>query len=424
MADKGLLKIVIPGLIGNVLEWYDFALYGYFAAILSPLFFPTGDKFLSLVTTFAVFAIGFIMRPLGAVLFGHFGDRVGRKTALSYAILLMALPTTGIGCLPTYEQIGISAPLLLIFFRLLQGLAVGGEFTGSIVYIIEHTPEHKRGFYGSLAMASAFTGLVLGSAVASMTGLLSEQQVFASWSWRIPFIISIALGGVGLYLRLGMPESPVFEDMKQQNTLIKQPMKTAFKHHGVMMLLATGIVLLPALAFYQSFVYLATYINQVLHVELSYALLLNTLSMMLIMCVIPFFGWLADRIGLFRLIKMASLFFIIFSYPLYIILQMATPTAIFCAQAGFALLVSASYAAIPAALIALFPPQVRYSAMSFSYNMANAIFGGTAPLMATLLIEFTASKLAPAGYLMIAACITLTAVLSIQKLLVEDKNKV
>lgn len=408
MTQKSIAKIVTPGLIGNVLEWYDFALYGYFAVIISPLFFPSDNPTLSLITTMAVFAIGFIMRPLGAILFGHLGDRFGRKNSLATAILLMAIPTTLIGLLPGYDQIGITAPLLLIGCRLLQGLAVGGEFTGSIVYILEHVSDKKRGFYGSLAMSSAFLGLILGSLAANLVGLTDIE-----WAWRIPFLFSIFLGGIGLYLRLGMPESPEFEKFKKEGQIVKSPLKQVIKHHPWQVLSATALVLLPAMGFYLSFVYLPTYLHHFLHVDLEHAQLINTLTMAVVIFAIPCCGLLSDKIGKRHLLLAGSLAFMSLSIPLYVLLDERNTEVIIVTQALFALLVAISYAAIPATLFELFPPQIRFTGLSLPYNLANAFFGGTAPLIATSLIHFTGSLIAPGIYLTLASIITLIAAIKL-----------
>jgi MFS transporter, MHS family, proline/betaine transporter len=408
-----LFKVVIPGLIGNVLEWYDFALYGYFASIISPLFFPSDNKTWSLIATFAVFAIGFIMRPVGAILFGHFGDKYGRKNSLAAAILLMAIPTTLIGALPTHQQIGVFAPIFLITFRLLQGLAVGGEFTGSIVYIIEHAPKDKRGFYGSLAMSSAFVGLLLGSLAATVAGNFESQL-----AWRLPFLISILLGLIGLYLRMGMPESPIFERIKKQGELIKEPFSYLFTHYRLQILIAIAIVLLPSTGFYLSFVYLTTYVHHFLNIDLQHAMLVNTITMLVIIVIAPIFGLLCDKISPSQMIMAGAFAFFCLSIPLYILLGEADSEAIILSQTLFALLVAMSYAAIPAALAQLFPANIRYTGISFPYNIANAFFGGTAPLIVTAMITTTGWIIFPGIYLSLLSIITMYAAYKI-----KDKNE-
>lgn len=313
-SHPSLYRVVIPGLLGNVLEWYDFALYGYFAAILTPLFFPSKDATVGLIATFEVFAIGFLVRPLGAIVFGYIGDRFGRKQALSASIILMAIPTTFIGLLPDHQQIGILAPTLLIICRLLQGLAVGGEFTGSMVYLLEHAPDFRRGLYGALIMASAFCGLLLGAIAATIVKLFTIV-----WLWRIPFLLSIILGALGLYLRLRMPESPVFEELKKTHQININPFKELVSRHSLLILKGTALVVLPATAFYITFLYLPTYLNYFLTVNLLHAMIINTLTLFLLILACPLIGFLADKIGKWQvlIVGASSFFYYRFLYTFY-----------------------------------------------------------------------------------------------------------
>ena len=280
------------------------------------------------------------MRPLGAVLFGYFGDRAGRKKTLATAVILMAIPTTLIGLLPTYEHIGILAGILLLICRLLQGLAVGGEFSGSIVYITEHSPINRRGMYGSWAMFSAFAGLLLGSGVSAMMSTLLPPDALTSWGWRIPFIMGLLLGGVGLYLRLRMPETPNFLAMQAKKQIVTNPVNQAFRFAIKPMILSAGLVFLPAMSFYLLFVYLSSYMTAFLHVSLRTALTINTISMLAIICVIPWIGLLSDKIGRKPILMTGAIGFILFSFPLFLLLQHATFISILLAQISFAILVS------------------------------------------------------------------------------------
>ncbi len=410
--SQSIHKVVVPGLIGNVLEWYDFALYGYFASIISPLFFSHKSPALSMVVTYAVFAIGFIMRPLGALVFGYFGDKYGRKNALASAILLMAIPTTLIGCLPSIKVIGLWAPALLIFFRLLQGLAVGGEFTGSIVYIIEHAPVEKRGFYGSLAMSSAFLGLLCGSMSALIVYHYFPHSIHA---WRVPFLLSFLLGGVGLYLRLGMPESPVFEAFIKEAKVVAMPFADIFKYHYKSILKAISLVMLPSCGFYTSFVYLPSYLKQYLNIDFEHSLLANTLTMLVLIVFNPVCGFASDKLGRRPVLMFGAICFMLLMVPTYYLLQMATEPTLYLSLIIFALMVAVSYSIIPAALVEMFPTSVRFSGMSFPYNVANALFGGTAPLMGSALILKTGSLYAPAIYLSFIALVTFIVCLRMQE---------
>lgn len=413
--QKSLNHLVTPAIIGNILEWYDFALYGYFATVISSLFFPSSDKTLSLLVTFAVFAIGFVMRPLGAILFGHYGDRYGRKKSLAFAVILMAIPTIIIGLLPTYETWGLTAGVMLIICRLLQGLAVGGEFTGSIVYICEHAPKEKRGFYASLTMFSAFLGLLLGSAVSTLVNYLAAGTGAELWAWRIPFISGFILGVVGLYLRLGMPETPYFEKMKQENKIADMPLIAAFKYAPIKIIQATLLVFLPAMSFYLLFVYLSSYLNIYLNIPLQNSLVINTICMMMIIIITPMAGMLADSIGRKRVLYMGAVGFLVFSYPLFILINKAELVTILFAQAMFGVFVAVSYAAVPATLVELFPSEIRYTAMSLPYNLANALFGGTAPMVATYMINYTDNNLSPSYYLILASIVMLFIVCNLRE---------
>jgi MHS family proline/betaine transporter-like MFS transporter len=408
-------NLIVPGIFGNILEWYDFALYGYFAPIIAHLFFPADNKVASLLATFGVFAIGFLMRPLGALIFGHFGDKVGRKTTLATAIILMAIPTILIGLLPTHEQIGVAAAALLITCRLLQGLAIGGEFAGSIVYLSEHAPTNRRGLYGSWAMFSAFAGLMLGSGISALMSAIMPHDALQAWGWRLPFLAGLLLGIIGLYLRLRMPETPNFLNVQAAAKLVKQPLGLAFKTAGKPMLVATALVFLPAMGFYLLFVYLSSYMTTYLNIPLEEALTINTLSMLIIIIVMPFIGWLSDRVGRKPVLALGALSYILFSYPLFLLMQHAAFGSILIAQMCFAVLVCFSYAAIPATLVELFATNIRYTAMAFPYNLANAVFGGTAPLVATYLISKTNNPLSPSFYLIAAGIIMLLAVFIIKE---------
>lgn len=414
-SQQSLAKLIVPGIIGNVLEWYDFSLYGYFAPVIAKLFFPTHDKFLSLLATFGVFAIGFLMRPLGAIIFGYYGDRVGRKKTLATAVILMAIPTTLIGFLPTYAQIGVFAGVLLTGCRLLQGLAVGGEFFGSIVYITEHAPDHQRGMYGSWAMFSAFAGLLLGSGVGALIGALLTNEALITWGWRIPFMTGFILGVVGLYLRLRMPETPNFLALVKQQKIVVNPLRQAFKSARLTMFVAMGLVFLPAMGFYLLFVYLSSYMSTFLKIPLQTALTINTISMVVIIVIIPFIGLLSDKIGRKPVLMLGALGYIFFSYPLFLLLQQATFMSVLLAQSCFAILVCFAYAAIPATLVELVATNIRYTAMSFPYNLANAVFGGTAPLVATYLIDLTGNPLSPSYYLIFAGIVMFLFVLALRE---------
>ncbi|WP_367606625.1 MFS transporter [Legionella sp. W05-934-2] len=416
-----LSRIVIPGLLGNVLEWYDFALYGYYAATISPLFFPAQNKTVSLIAAFVVFAIGYIMRPLGAIVFGHLGDRIGRKNALSMAILLMAIPTTIIGLLPEYDTIGIWATWGLIACRLLQGLAVGGEFTGAMVYILEHAQNKHQGFYSALAMSSAFLGLLLGSLACSITSLFS-----ISWLWRVPFVFSLLLGFLGLYLRLRMPETPAFTQLIQTHTTKHAPVKTLFKHHWRDVIRGVGFVMLPTASFYMCFLYLPTYLHHFYQIPHALVQWSNNAGLIALILLTPVFGLLVDRFGKVNLQVLGLACFISLSLPLFIALTNHSTWSILCVSLVFSLMVAIVFAGIPALLYDLFPAPIRYSGLSFPYNLATALFGGSTPAINTALINHWGDMYIPAYYLIALSVFSLLFFIKppLKKALIESKVEI
>jgi MHS family proline/betaine transporter-like MFS transporter len=404
---KSNLKTVSAGCIGNLLEWYDFAIYGFFAPVIAQLFFPSEDKLISLISTFGVFALGFLMRPIGSLIFGVMGDRIGRKRALEISVIMMAIPTTLIGLLPTVSQIGIAAPILLTLLRLIQGMSVGGEYTGSISFVVEHAPKNKRGFYSSWSVFTLLGGILLGSAVSSfITNVLPKEDI-AEWAWRIPFLLGISLGIFGLYLRRGLDESPTFKNLKESGQLSDSPVREAFKYHWRTILTIVGSTCVGSVNFYIIFVYLTTFLTDETHIPLSKALDINTLSMVALLILTPTFGYLSDKVGRKPFLIAGCIIIAIFAYPLFRVLTIGNVTYDMLVQLVFALGLSMVFGPYGAMIVEQFPARVRMSAISIGYNLGFAVFGGTAPLLATYLIKETGNKLAPSYYLVLAAVVSL-----------------
>ncbi len=409
--DKKSLITLFTGMAANILEWYDFAVYGYLAPIIADLFFPSDDPMVSLISTFGVFAAGFFMRPLGGFVFGHIGDKYGRKKALALSIFLMAIPTALIGLLPTYAQIGVWAAVLLTIFRLLQGLSVGGAYTTSVSFLVEHAPEDKRAFYGSFSIFGAIVGILLGSAVAAVvTGMLDNDSLY-SWGWRAVFIIGIVLGIFGVFISKKVEETPTFKKLEEAEEIERFPLFKALKEDPSDFFKAIGLSTFQAAAFYILFVYLTTYESKVfkefLNVDFPFstALTINTISMIVLVAFIPFMARLSDKIGRKPVILASTLLVIILSYPLFILITKATVISVLTAQVIFAIITSAFMGTLPTTLVELFPAKIRNSAYSVSYNIALALFGGTAPLIATYLIKTTGNILSPSFYLIATALV-------------------
>ena len=405
--NKSYLRRVIAScMIGNALEWYDFALYGYFATIIGKLFFPSTSVFASLMATFGVFAAGFIMRPLGGIIFGHIGDKIGRKDALLWSIYLMALPTTLIGLLPTYDQIGVMAPVLLTVIRLAQGLSMGGEFTGSMVFVVEHAPDDRRGFFGSWVVFSLVIGILVGSSIATLTCYLLTEDQLHSWGWRVPFLLSVLGGFVGAFMRRAVDEPEQFKNAKKQHKTDATPLKNIWQHHLKGIGLVMMIDLTLAIGFYIIVTFIPNYMSALLGWGKSESLLITTLSMLAMGITIPICGWISDRVGRKPVLLTGAILFIFGGYPLFEVLEMSGLTHALLAQIGLAAIMGVYFAPIPATLLELFPTEVRYSALSIGHSLSMAIFGGSAPLVSTWLIHVSDNYSSPAIYLAIAGVIS------------------
>jgi len=416
------VKNVVAGCVGNVLEWYDFALYGFFAPVIAKLFFPSDNQITGLLATFGIFAVGFLMRPVGSVIFGILGDKLGRKKALEISVVMMAVPTTLIGVLPTYESVGILAPILLTIIRLIQGVSVGGEFTGSISYVVENAPHppHRRGFYSSWTVFSLLGGILLGSAIASLvTNVFTDAQVH-SFGWRLPFFLGLVIGTIGLYLRQGLDESPAFKKMKEAGQLAKTPITDAFKYHWKEILTVIGATCVGSVNFYMIFVYMTTYLSTETHLLLSTALDINTISMIVLMVITPFMGLLSDKIGRKPVLITGCLIIAVFAYPLFIVLTKGHALYDLLSQMVFAVGLAMVFGPFGAMMVELFPARIRMSAVSIGYNIGFAVFGGTAPFVATYLIDITGNKLSPSYYLVLAALVSLIIFVMIRESYQDD----
>jgi MHS family proline/betaine transporter-like MFS transporter len=408
-------KTLFAGMVGNVLEWYDFVVYGFLAVIIGELFFPSDDPMVSLLKSLGVFAVGFIMRPVGAVLFGHIGDRYGRKKALTISIIMMAVSTTAIGLLPTYAQIGILAPTLLVMLKLFQGLSVGGEYTTSVSFIVEHAPEGKRGLFGSVGILGAVVGILLGSASgAVITKILPEDQLYA-WGWRVLFFTGILLGLIGYYVRKNIDETPKFIELEYEELIDKQPVFDVFRKAFKEFLKTFSLSTFQAVGFYTIFVYIANHLSVFVKMPKSTALTINTISMIVLAVLIPFFGWLSDKIGRKPIILFSTGFTIIASYPLFKFISSGSAENALIGQVIFAVVVAGFMSILPTTLVEIFPTQIRNSGYSIGYNLPFAIFGGTAPLIATYLVKITGNTGSPAFYLIAAAIVAFTAGLTLKE---------
>lgn len=402
-------RIILACMVGNALEWYDFVIYGYFAKILGGLFFPATDARASILLPLGVFAVGFLARPVGSIIFGHIGDQVSRKKALLASIYVMAIPTVLIGCLPTYEQIGLLAPAALVVLRIMQGIAIGGEFTGSMVFMVESSEPHRRGLSGSWATCSLVLGVIVGSSVATaFTHFLTEQQLL-QWGWRIPFIVSIFGSIIGARLRQKLIDPESFSQAKRERKSKTAPLKELVANHMPKILLVILIDFLTAIGFFLIVIFFSVFFQTDLKMPASVALLINTVNMIIFAAVIPVGGWLSDLFGRKRVMLVPAICFALCSYPLFKLFTPHSYALNFMVQMTFVIMMGLFFGTIPATLAELFPGYIRFSGLSLGHNLSMAIFGGSAPWCASLLISLTGNIYSPAFMLMGAAVLTLSA---------------
>lgn len=400
-----LRKVIAAGSVGALIEWYDFAVYAYLATVLADLFFPTGDPVTSLLSSLAVFGVGFVLRPLGGVVFGHYGDRYGRRNALAAAIILMAVATVGIAVLPTYGAIGTLAPVLLVVARMAQGLAAGGEWGGGTSFLIEYAPAHRKGLYGSFHQCATIGGFVCGIAMSTIVNAVFTTEELYSYGWRIPFALGAAGALVGLYVRLRMEDTPGFRALERHGTVAKAPIVETFAHHRRPVLTAVGVVLGWTIAYY-ALIGMPSFVSGLSDVPLTTALQTNLIAMLAHLLLLPVAGLLSDRVGRKPMLLASTVALAVVAYPSYLLVAAGSFGSLVAGQMIFAAVLAVFSGAAPAALAELFPTRVRHSALSIGYNVATAVFGGTAPFVAAFLVARTGNALAPAFYVIAGAVVT------------------
>jgi MFS transporter, MHS family, proline/betaine transporter len=392
MGGKEKRKVVISGMLGNGLEWYDYALYGHMSIVFSQLFFPAGDAGKNLILTLLIFAAGFVSRPLGAIFFGRIGDKYGRKKALTMSMMMMAIPTGCIGLLPSYEAIGIAAPILLTIIRILQGLSLGGAYSGSISYVVEHAPPDQRSTIGSVIKLSLVIGFLFGSIVSTVMAAVLSEADFYSWGWRLPFFLGVGIGVVGFYIRNHGEESPVYEKAKKDGTLSKSPVKDTFTKYPFKMLQAFMAYIFVTIPFYIIAIYMIAYTKRHLGLSEDDALLINSIAMATMLITVYPAAKLADRIGRRPVLLMAIVAMLLVAYPAFQMMQAGSFMAVLGGQVILAMILGWYLGPIPATLVEMFPTSIRYTGMSLAYNLC-AILGGFTPSVAEYMIRETGSNM-------------------------------
>ena len=414
-------KIVISTMVGNIAEWYEFYIYSMFAApIIAKLFLPEqSTDFIALLYAYTAFAVGFLVRPIGAIVLGYFGDKYGRKKTLVSSLLLMGIPTILMAILPTYATIGILAPVLLMLIRIIQGLAVGGEIGGATSFILEHSPKQYKNFSGGLLISSSFIALLLASfASFMMTKLFSTSQL-NDWAWRIPFLFGLVIIIVGLYVRTKTQETQAFRTLQAQHKTSHNPVIEVFRFEWKNMLRTFFLSPLLAVLVFMGFAYMPTYASLYLHYSFSIILWQCSLGMVVLIFSCILFGFIADKVGAKKLLTASSILLIIFIVPIYSgLIHYAEYSQIIII--AFTLLSGAVIAPIFANTSGLFSAKFRYTGFGLSFNVSVAIFGGTAPMLMTYFISKTNNYLIPAYYLIVLGIIFLITVMTLPNKKVQN----
>ena len=406
---KSVGLVAFASLIGTTIEWYDFFLYGTAAALVfNRLYFPTFDPLMGTLASFGTYTVGFIARPVGGVVIGHYGDKIGRKSMLVLTLVIMGLATFGIGLLPTYASIGPWAAVLLVVLRLAQGFGVGGEWGGAVLMAVEHAPAGRRGFYGSWPQIGVPAGLLLSTAVFAQFARLPEEQ-FLAWGWRIPFLLSAVLVVVGLVIRVRIVETPAFTRLKETRSEAHRPILQVFREHKREVFLAIGARLAENGAFYVYTVFSLVYVTQKVHLARQTVLNAILIASACELIAIPAYGALSDRVGRRPVYLFGAVMTGLFAYPMFAMFDTGSTFAV-SAALFIALLVSHApmYGPQAAFLSELFGTRVRYSGASLGAQLSSVIAGGLSPFVATALLPYGRGPLA--GYLILMAIVTVVAV--------------
>lgn len=404
---KGMRRSFWAGLFGNALEWYDFIIYAYYAPIFAKIFFPSQSVYISLLATFGVFGSGFIVRPLGGLLIGRYGDKSGRRKALVLSISLMSVATTLISFLPTYRQIGTLAPILLTLLRLLQGIAVGGELMSSTTYLVEHANERKKGFAASLILSTATMGMLFGSATTTLLTTIFSPVEMLAFGWRVGFLSGGLLGILGIYLRVRSTETPQFLQIENEP---QHTLKDLFVYFSKELTLAIIFTSILALGNYILIAYITTFLVEKENFLLRDAMFINFIGLLVLTLLIPLFGILSDHVGRKKVLLLGISLVALFALPLFWLLSSGNFTCVLIGQLLLSIGLAGINAVVPIILVEMFPTSIRATGSAIGYNVGQALFGGTAPLIALILVESTGNKLAPGVYLFACALIAMIAV--------------
>lgn len=409
-------RALIGSAVGSTIEWYDYFLYGTMSSIIfAKQFFPSDNALVSQMMSLATFALAFLIRPLGGVIFSHIGDRIGRKKTLAMTLSMMGLSTVFMGLLPNYAQIGLLAPILLIILRLLQGLALGGEWGGGVLLAVEYSPRQKRGFYGAVPQTGAVLGLALGNIITSLLSASMSEEAFLSWGWRIPFVGSIVLVVIGMWIRNAVGETPSFKKIQATRSSARIPLKETIQHHWREVLIAIGAKVVETSTFFLYATFTISYM-------MDHGFERSTILSIVLICALVafpfmlFFGHLSDKIGRKKVFIGGSIAFILWIFPFFWLLDQKSVFAASIAVGVGLGIIWASYGAMIGTLLAeAFPPSIRYTGMSLGYQIGAALVGGPMPLIATALIAYYSGSYVPVVVFLVACALVSIAAVAVAR---------
>lgn len=399
-------RIIVAGAVGSIVEYFDFGVYGYVAVLLASQFFSPGDATSALLNTLAAFAIAFVMRPIGGLVFSHFGDRFGRKNALAATVLLMSAASGLIGILPTYAAIGVAASALLVLARCMQGIAAGGELGGAIAFVAEHSPANRRGLFCSTTQTGALAGVLLASILVATLNQVLSKEAMASWGWRVPFIAAIPIGLFGLWIRSRLTEAKAFKTIADSHEVESAPVVELFHSYRKPLLQSIGLSILLFAMYYVAYVYVTIHLQRVVHVDPHWVFWGTTLTLAVSVICMPMFGLLSDLIGRKAVFIGSSVAAALVSVPCFMLMNQGGVTALVM-QGVLGLIESALMGVAFSTMAEMFPTRVRYTGIALGFNIGAVVAGGSAPYICTWLVAATGSPIAPAWFLVGTAMITL-----------------